>query len=248
MARLRVALWKRVAEKVRLIAAVNAIRTNAGFDTLGDADAAKREFARVSSASARLSLSRTTSRTSFAARNRDTSDCADQLRLVRAFSAQNGIGGSPVSTAAEATMTRRGPDAGHPMGESHRGVHSDSPSPLAFFDAAAGASGGAWRLGAGSAADAEEDPDANDDAARVRREVRNATATSAAAAAAAQLVLARLDAEDEDGDGGDGGRAAAEELATLLRRLAANAEMAAERVETAEGMRMRREGAMGMSA
>ena len=155
VARLRVALWKRVAEKVRLIAAVNAIRTNAGFDTLGDADAAKREFARVSSASARLSLSRTTSRMSFAARNRETSDCADQLRLARAFSAQNGIGGSPVSTAAEATMTRRGPDAGHPMGESHRSVHSDSPSPLAFFDAAAGASGGAWRLGAASAADAE---------------------------------------------------------------------------------------------
>ena len=82
VARLRVALWKRVAEKVRLIAAVNAIRTNAGFDTLGDADAAKREFARVSSASARLSLSRTTSRMSFAARNRETSDCADQLRLA----------------------------------------------------------------------------------------------------------------------------------------------------------------------
>ena len=38
------------------------------------------------------------------------------------------------------------------------------------------------------------------------------------------------------------------ELAALLRRLAANAEMAAERVETAEGTRMRREGAMGMSA
>ena len=74
-------------------------------------------------------------------------------------------------------------------------------------------------------------------------------APDAATRAEATLFdLARLDAEDEDGDGGEGGRAAAEELATLLRRLAANAEMAAERVETAEGTRMRREGAMGMSA
>ena len=250
VARLRVALWKRVAEKVRFIAAVNAIRTNAGFDTLGDADAAKREAARVSSASARLSLSSPTSRTSFAARYR-AADCADHLALARSFSAQNRIGGLPVATVAEANVAT---GAGHPMdddylpvGANHRGVHSDAPSPLAFFDAAAGAAGGASRFGDSSTMDVEDDPEAND--ARlgwVRREVRNATATSAAAAAAAQLVLARLDAEDEDEDGGEGGRAAAEELATLLRRLAANAEMAAERVETAGGMR--REGAMGMSA
>ena len=134
----------------------------------------------------------------------------------------------------------------HPMDADHRGVHSDAPSPLAFFDAAAGAAGGASRFGDASTMDGEDDPEANDAAGWVRREVRNATASSAAAAAAAQFVLARLDAEDEDGDGGEGGRAAAEELATLLRRLAANAEMAAERVETAGGMR--REGAMGMSA
>ena len=157
VARLRVALWKRVAEKVRLIAAVNAIRTNAGFDTLGDADAAKREFARVSSASVRVS--RTTSRTSFAARNRETSDCADPPRLARAFSAP-GIGGSPVSTAAiRATMTRRGPDAGHPMGESHRRFIRTRRR---LWRSSTPRRGVGRRLATrrGSAADAEEDPEA----------------------------------------------------------------------------------------
>ena len=197
VARLRVALWnhrrKSAPHRRR-----NAIRTNAGFDTLGDADAAKREFARVSSASAGF-RSRERRRECPSPREIAKHPIATNSGRARLLGAKRNRG-PPAPTAAEATMTRRGPDAA---------IRWANRTQRSFGLAVA--SGVLRRRGGGVGrrlATRRRPPRTRGGSrgerrwARVRREVRNATATPAAAAAAAQLVLARLDAEDEDGDGG----------------------------------------------